>query len=135
MIVDPTGLITIPFKVSLEQLEDVEHVDFFRITDDFILPPPILPGSNCSDDINGGECAVPIIWPVLLMILQGVAERLIGANKVAGVDSALSGNDDEERLLLLFSIFMLKHCEGANTWEGEGRVVAEKVEGTCIETW
>ena len=99
MIVDPTGLIVIPFKVSLEQFDDVEHVDFFRISDDLILPPPFPPVCICSDDIKGGECALPMICPVLLMILQGVADRLIGLNIVAAV----------ERLLLLLSIFMLKH--------------------------
>ena len=105
VIVAPTNVLPIPLEVPLEELDDVEHVDFFLVKDDFILPPPAFPVSN----IAGGELAELIICPVLLMILQGVADILIGVNKVAGFDSTLKGNGVEGIVLLLFSIFMLKH--------------------------
>ena len=109
VIVAPTTALPMPLQVPLEELDDVEHVDFFLVNDDFILPPPAaFPVIDCSN-ISGGEFAVPIICPVLLIILQGVVDILIGVNKVAGVDSALNGNGVEDIVLLLFSIFMLKH--------------------------
>ena len=108
VIVAPTTELLIPLEVPLEELDDVEHVDFFLVKDDFILPPPAFPVTDCSN-IAGGEFAVPIICPVLLIILQGVADILIGVNKVAGLDSVLKGNGVEGIVLLLFSIFMLKH--------------------------
>ena len=108
VIVVPTTVLPIPLEVPVEELDDVEQVDFFLVKDDFILPPPVFPDTDCSK-IAGGEFAVPIICPEVPMILHGVADRLIGVNTVAGVDSGSRGNGVECRVLLLFSIFMLKH--------------------------
>jgi hypothetical protein len=106
--VAPNTVLPISLQVPLEELDVVEHVDFFLVKDDFILPPPTFPVTDCSN-IGGGEFAVPIICPELLMILRGVADILIGVNKVAGVDSPAKENGVEGIVLLLFSIFMLKH--------------------------
>ena len=125
----PTEL-PILFEVPVEVLEVVEHVDFFLVNDVLILPPAAV----CSD-IEGGEFGVAIICPLLLIMLQVVPDRLIGVNNVAGVDSAVNGNAVVWTVLLLFSIFMLKHWVGAKICcGGEWIAVVEIVEGTWIET-
>jgi hypothetical protein len=129
----PTEL-PILFEVPLEVLDVVEHVDFFLVNDVLILPPTACPPAVCSD-IEEGELGVAIICPLLLIMLQVVPDRLIGVNSVAGVDSAVNGKAVVWTVLLLFSIFMLKHWVGAKICcGGEWIPVVEIVDGSCIAT-
>ena len=126
-------LLPLPLDVPDEELDVIEHVDFFLVKDDFIFPPPMSSEKDWSST-EGGEFPFGNICPPLLTTLQVAPGRLIGANKVVGADSILTGNDVEVNVLLLFSILMLKHCVGANTCGGEGDVIVEILDGTGIET-
>ena len=125
-------LLPLPLEDPDEELDVIEHVDFFLVNDDFIFPPPMSSEKDWSST-EGGEFPFGKICPPLLTTLQVAPGRLIGANKVAGADSILTGNDVEVNVLLLFSILMLKHCVGANTCGGDGDVIAEILDGTGVE--
>ena len=107
-LIPVTTVLEIPLEAPEEEFDDVEQVDFFLVNDDFIFPPPGLP-TAVSSKIVVEVLEVPSICPALLMMLQGVEDKLIGVNIVVGVGSMLNGNGEEVIELLLLSIFILKH--------------------------
>ena len=107
-LIPVTTVLETPLEPPEEEVDVVEHVDFFLVNDDFILPPPGLPTPVSSKTV-GDAFEVPRICPALLMILQGVEDKLMGVNIVVGVGSTFNGNGEEVIELLLLSIFMLKH--------------------------
>jgi hypothetical protein len=96
------------FEVSVEVLDVVEHVDFFRVKDVLIFPPAVFAVVVVSD-IDEGEFGLCIICPLPVTMLHGVPDRLIGVNIVPGADSWVKGNAVVLIVLLLFSILILKH--------------------------
>ena len=107
-LIPVTTVLHTPFEVPEEEFDVVEDVDFFLVKEDFILPPPMFP-RGVSSKIDCDTFEVPRICPGLLMMLQGVEDKLIGVNMVVGVGSAFKGNGVELIELLLLSILMLKH--------------------------
>ena len=130
-LIPVTTVFATPLEVPVEEFDDVEQVDFFLVNEHFILPPPMVP-AGVSSNIDCDTLEAPSICPGLLIMLQGVEDKLIGVKIVAGVGSAFNGNGEELIELLLLSIFMLKHCVGANTCGGEGTPLDDAVTGICI---
>ena len=123
-------------EVPVDVLDVVEHVDFFLVRDVLILPPTtVLHDAMCSGNEGGEFGVVARICPLLLIILQVAPDSPKGVNSVAVVGSeTLIGNGVEWTVLLLFSIFMLKHWVGVKICCGDWIDVADIVEGTCIAT-